>query len=443
MTDTILPVFPCEAMPADPAACRLLGLYQQRQECLWLQRIKVQGGALEPRQWAALAGCCDSFTPGTPLLLTTRQDVEFHNVEPEAVPRLQQALAKAGFTGLGACGDTLRNITLCPGNGLTEESVDLRTIAEAVRLALSDFSALFRLPRKFKISFSACSKSCGQPWINDLGFVAQRKNGKLFFRVIGAGSLGPRPAAGILLREELALEDAPAFALAALTLFNEYGDRSHRGKARLRHVRQRLGDGAFLELLQDFFVRLHGGTAAGPAMAPAAIGQHRGALLAFPCGLVTAVQARAIAESGFISRIQNHHRVELYASDPDGVAAALAEHPVLGSLAGGLDIASCPGTTWCRHGLINTHAVELLLRQQLPQDFDKAIRISGCPNGCAHSGVAQIGLIGRVRKDEQGNRIEGVQVLAGGGMGKTPELAHEKFLFVSVQDIPDFLKKNY
>ena len=443
MTDTILPVFPCEAMPADPAACRLLGLYQQRQECLWLQRIKVQGGALEPRQWAALAGCCDSFTPGTPLLLTTRQDVEFHNVEPEAVPRLQQALAKAGFTGLGACGDTLRNITLCPGNGLTEESVDLRTIAEAVRLALSDFSALFRLPRKFKISFSACPKACGQPWINDLGFVAQRQNGTVFFRVIGAGSLGPRPAAGIVLREKLSLEDAPAFALAALALFNEYGDREHRGKARLRHVRQRLGDGPFLELLDDFFIRLRSGTAAGPSTAPPARGLHRGALLAFPCGLVTAVQARAIAESGFISRIQNHHRVELYASDPDGVAAALAEHPVLGSLAGGLDIASCPGTTWCRHGLINTHAVELLLRQQLPQDFDKAIRISGCPNGCAHSGVAQIGLIGRVRKDEQGNRIEGVQVLAGGGMGKTPELAHEKFLFVSVQDIPDFLKKNY
>ncbi len=47
---------------------------------------------------------------------------------PHDVPQLQQALAEAGFTGLGACGDTLRNITLCPGNGLTEESVDLRAV---------------------------------------------------------------------------------------------------------------------------------------------------------------------------------------------------------------------------------------------------------------------------------------------------------------------------
>ncbi len=45
-----------------------------------------------------------------------------------------------------------------------------------------------------------------------------------------------------------------------------------------------------------------------------------------------------------------------------------------------------------------------MLRKNLPSGFGKAIRISGCPNGCAHSGVAQIGLIGRMRKDGQGNK---------------------------------------
>jgi sulfite reductase (ferredoxin) len=435
------PIFPCAELPESPAAARLLGLYPQRQEGLWLQRIKVQGGALAPQQWEALAGCCDRFTPGTPLLLTTRQDIEFHNVLPRDVPLLQQALAEAQLNGLGACGDTLRNITLCPGNGLTSESVDLRALAEAVRQSLMEFSAIYRLPRKFKISFSACPKACGQPWINDLGFVVQRKKGAVVFQVIGAGSLGPRPAAGIVLQEDLALEDAPAFARAALALFNEYGDREHRGKARLRHVRQRLGDEAFLQLLQYFFVQLRSGTAAGPATAPAATGLHRGALLAFPCGLVTAAQARAIAGSGFTARIQNHHRVALYARDPNDVRRALEADSALGSLAGGHNIASCPGTTWCAHGLINTHAVERLLREKLPQEFDSAIRISGCPNGCAHSGVGEIGLIGRVRKDEQGNRIEGVQMLAGGGMGRTPELARELEAFVPAGEAAERIMK--
>ncbi len=249
----IQPVFPCTALPGNPAEARLLGLYPQRQEGLWLQRVKVPGGALEPKQWLALAGCCDRYTPGTPLLLTTRQDIEFHNVLPAGVPQLQQALSEAGFTGLGACGDTLRNITLCPGNGLSNESVGLSAVAEAVRQALMDFSAIFSLPRKFKISFSACPKACGQPFINDLAFVVQRRNGRVCFQVIGAGSLGPRPAAGIVLQEELALEDAPAFARAALALFNEYGDREHRGKARLRHVRQRLGDERVSGIAPAFF----------------------------------------------------------------------------------------------------------------------------------------------------------------------------------------------
>jgi sulfite reductase (ferredoxin) len=97
--------------------------------------------------------------------------------------------------------------------------------------------------------------------------------------------------------------------------------------------------------------------------------------------------------------------------------------------------------TWCKHGLINTHAVELLLRERLPGDFDSAIRISGCSNGCCHSGVAEIGLIGRVRKDADGNRIEGVQVLAGGGMGRTPELAHEMDTFVPSGEVPDRIMK--
>ncbi len=435
------PVFPCSELPASPAAARLLGLYPQRQEGLWLQRIKVQGGALEPRQWEALADCCDRFTPGTPLLLTTRQDIEFHNVLPLDVPLLQQALAEAQLNGLGACGDTLRNITLCPGNGLTEESVDLRAVAEAVQKALMDFSAIFNLPRKFKISFSACPKSCGQPFINDLSFVVQRKNGTVVFQVIGAGSLGPKPCAGIVLREELALEDAPAFARAALALFNEYGDREHRGKARLRHVRQRLGDGAFLELLQYFFVQLRSGTEPGPATAPAATGLHRGALLAFPCGLVTAAQARAIGRSGFTARIQNHHRVALYSRDPNDVRSALEADCVLGNLAGGHNIASCPGTTWCKHALINTHGLERLLRERLPDDSGSAIRISGCSNGCAHSGVAEIGLVGRVRKDADGNRIEGVQMLAGGGMGRTPELARELEPFVPADEVADRIMK--
>ena len=438
MTDTQgTPVFPCTELPDSPAEARLLGLYPQRQDGLWLQRVKVLGGALEPKQWLALAGCCERVTAGTPLLITTRQDIEFHNLSRDAVPQLQKSLAGYGFTGLCSCGDTLRNITLCPDNGLTAGAVALRQSAEAVLLALMQYEAVFRLPRKFKINFSGCEKSCGQPWINDLGFVAREHGGSILYQVIGAGSLGSRPAPGIVLRQELDPADAPAFALAALQLFNEHGDREHRAKARLRHVRERLGNAQFLHLLNEAFERCRGTASAGPALAVPEKMYRRIALLSFPCGLLVPSHARAIAQSGFIARIQNHHRIALYSSDPRETGEFIQKHPVLGRFASGLDIVSCPGTTWCKHALINTHAVELALRKNLPPDFAQAIRISGCPNGCAHSGIARIGLIGRKRKDGQGRSMEGVQVLTNGGMGLTPELAHALEPFVPVHEVTD------
>ena len=426
------PVFPCRALPGDPAQRRFLGLYPQRQEGLWLQRIKLQGGAVSAPQWKDLADMCERFTPGTPLLITTRQDIEFHDITEEAVPGLQQALAEAGFTGLGACGDTLRNITLCPGGGACAGAVDTSPAAEAVRRALMGFPGVFSLPRKFKISFSACEKACGQPCINDLAFVAHRKDGVVRFRVIGAGSLGSRPEAGIVLCESLDPADAPAFALAALTVFHDHGDREKRSRARLRHVRERLGDDAFCGLLLEAFKQCWPIAPRGPAVAPHAKPAFRlAARLTFPCGLITAEQARVIGRTGLTSRIENHHRVALYGAD-ESAGDRVAADPVLGSFTAGHDIVSCPGSRWCKHGIISTHDLELRLRRELPPDFAEPVRISGCPNGCAHSAVAGIGLIGKLRSDAGGERTEGVRVLVGGGMGTTPALAREVEAFVQL-----------
>ncbi|MBM4312181.1 MAG: hypothetical protein FJ119_14730, partial [Deltaproteobacteria bacterium] len=137
------PAFPCPSARADSRLLKLSGVYAQRQKGLWMQRIKIQGGALDALAWQRLADCARRHTPGTPLLLTTRQCIEFHNITTERLPGLQQELATAGFTGLGACGDTLRNITLCPGNGLCPDSVDFSAAADAVRRTLEAFDGVY------------------------------------------------------------------------------------------------------------------------------------------------------------------------------------------------------------------------------------------------------------------------------------------------------------
>ena len=81
--------FPCSSLPDDAGHARLLGLYPQRQEGLWMQRLKVLGGRLSPEQWDAVARIATEFTPLAPLHLTTRQDIEFHDLPPELIPFLE------------------------------------------------------------------------------------------------------------------------------------------------------------------------------------------------------------------------------------------------------------------------------------------------------------------------------------------------------------------
>jgi sulfite reductase (ferredoxin) len=439
------PVFPCPVAPSSPAECRLLGLYPQRQEGLWMQRVKILGGILTQPQWAALADMCRRYTPSAPLLLTTRQDIEFHNVTAEIIPLLQADLARAGLTGVGACGDTLRNITLCPGNGLCKDTPDLVPAARALCSLLEGYAGIYSLPRKFKISLSACARACAQPWINDLGFIMHHENNGLNITAIGAGSLGPRPATGMLLHENLQVEEMGTLAMAAIRLFDAYGDRNNRGRARLRHVRERMGDDQFRDKLNEALdtMRRESLPAVPSVTFPDTWLQHA-CDLNLLCGGLTPDHAEAIASliqsTQVAIRLQTHHRISVFTRDENAVRAAIENNPYLRQLAAGPDIVSCPGTTYCSHGLVHTHAVEKALREHIPDSARHPIRISGCPNGCAQSAVAGIGLIGKIRKDQEGSRVEGFRVVTGGAMGTTPALASEQSDFVPAGEISDFIK---
>jgi sulfite reductase beta subunit-like hemoprotein len=434
-------LFPCTTTIADIDRLKLSGVYAQRQKGLWMQRIKIQGGRLEAEDWQTLANLARTYTPGTPLLLTTRQCIEFHNITAEHLPGLQQKLARAGFTGQGACGDTLRNITLCPGNGLCPGSVDFSTTATATRQALESFEGVYRLPRKFKISFSGCERHCAQPFINDLGFTALVRDGRVTIKLFGAGSLGARPETGIELADDISPEHIPALALAALRVFNTHGNRTNRRKARLRHVRQKLGDEAFIALL-----RAEGEAcmAPGPPIPLAAPVMHPAAEINIPCGLLAPDQAEALSEiliqTRACARILNHHRIAIFAEDSEALCAALQENPVLLPLREGPDIVSCPGTTFCSHAIVNTHAAEIALRAHLPADFTTPIRISGCPNGCSHATIAPIGLSGCIKKDADGKPREGFQILTGGNMGLKPGCGRVHRAFVPTDEIAAFIQ---
>ena len=92
MTFNLANLFPCTRLPEDAHQAKLIGLYAQAQDGLWLQRVKIPGGRLGPTQWAGLAELAREFTPKTPLHLTTRQDIEIHDLTPDQIPGVQRRL---------------------------------------------------------------------------------------------------------------------------------------------------------------------------------------------------------------------------------------------------------------------------------------------------------------------------------------------------------------
>ena len=427
--------FPCEALPEDPAAARLVGVYPQRQDGLFMQRVKLPGGRIEPSQLRALASIAERCDPVQPLHLTTRQDIELHGLRRDDMPAAQRDIEAAGLTALGACGDTLRNVTACPGAGLCSGTRDMSALCDAIGARAGSLPWIRQLPRKFKISLSGCAKACARPWINDVGLVVEDKG---TIRAIVAGSLGSRPGTGIPFDRTLSAASVLPFVTAALRLFHAEGDRANRSRARLRHVRERLGDAAFLQRLNDLFKEeLRRGDEPGPELAPVSARAKLLYRLRPPLGDLAPELARelagAVAAVGATLRIGFEHDLLVHGEAPLTLTSPLQK------LISEPRIVSCPGSTWCSRAIADSRGTASSIRAALPADCALGISISGCPNNCSHAAVADIGLVGRI-KTIHNVRTECFRLLLGGGQGKTPALAQGIHEAIPAAQVPAILK---
>lgn len=387
-----------------------------------MQRIKIPGGRLNWHQWRRIAQIAAKYSKGFPLHITTRQDIELHNIKIEDISIIQESLAEATLNTFGACGDSLRNMTICSGCDLCQEGLDLLPLAGFVQQHLEQQPLIFNLPRKFKISFSGCRRACAKPWLSDLGFIARRDR---LFTVIGAGSLGPKPNLGIELYQDLPTKYILPLCVAGLQLFEQYGDRENRRRARFRHIREKLGDQKFLTELDNRLNRLIA-LDIWPDIIPAPVAMDMKLLcrLQLPNGNINPREAIELADTAEPQaaklRINLEHGLELYGTKPVRLPeslTALTNNPI---------IVACPGSVTCPRGLANCWeaADEIRKTFTISQTSQKRICISGCPNNCGHSAVADIGLVGSIRK-ENNKPIELYRILTRGGNGTNEKLARQ------------------
>ncbi|MGC2047484.1 MAG: nitrite/sulfite reductase, partial [Gallionella sp.] len=232
------------------------GVYGQRQEGVNMLRIKIPGGRLNADQVEAIADVTETYSQRGIAHVTTRQAIQVHFIPLAKMPSAMRRLAQVSMTTREACGNTVRNMSACALSGVCpKEHVDVAAhIDGAVQHFLRN-PLNQQLPRKFKISFSACESDCAQSLLHDAGVVAVKKDGQHGFMVKAGGGLGHKPRESIVV-EEFIPERELLFSLEALvTLHNKYSDRTKRAKSRIKFLVERFGVDGFLEKYREEFER--------------------------------------------------------------------------------------------------------------------------------------------------------------------------------------------
>jgi sulfite reductase (ferredoxin) len=225
-----------------------MGIYEQRTTGKYMIRIRIGAGLVVPFQLQRIAELSQNYGNGI-LHVTTRQDIQIHEVNIERTPDVLEGLLEVGLSARGGGGNTVRNVTACPRSGVCpKEEFDVAPYAIATAEYLLQFKSSYNLPRKYKIVFSGCSEDCAYACVADLGFFAHNKNGQKGFVVYAGGGLGSNPAVAVKMEDFVDDNEFLEVAEAIKRLFDEHGDRTNKHKARLRYVLKRLGEEEFVNL---------------------------------------------------------------------------------------------------------------------------------------------------------------------------------------------------
>jgi sulfite reductase (ferredoxin) len=227
------------------------GVYEQRQDGTFMVRVRVAAGTVTAAQAGAVAALSREFGNGL-LHVTTRQDLQFHDVAIENTPVVMRRLLPVGLTSKGGGGNTVRNVAACPYAGICPlERFDVTPCAHAVTEYLIALVGSYNLPRKYKIAFSGCSADCALAQVCDLGFIAAVRNGQPGFRVLAGGGMGAQSRIADGLLDWTPATEIIRVAETVRRLFDQFGDRTNRHKARLRFVFNRLGVDEFRRLFAE------------------------------------------------------------------------------------------------------------------------------------------------------------------------------------------------
>ncbi len=230
------------------------GIYGQRQPDVQMIRIRVPFGGITANQLRQVADIADTYATGVGHV-TTRQDIQLHFVPLAQVGTIMRKLAEVDMTTREACANTVRNVTACALAGVCPgEIFDVTPYSKTVADHLLRNPLNQSLPRKFKIAFSGCKQDCALTPIHDVGLLAARNaEGTIGFKMVVGGGLGSTPRLAKVLREFVPMEELIPSIEALLKVFDNFGNRKNRSKARMKFVLDKLGFEEFSRRWQETY----------------------------------------------------------------------------------------------------------------------------------------------------------------------------------------------
>jgi sulfite reductase (ferredoxin) len=434
----------------------------------FMLRIRVDGGQLDLAQLRAVAEVSTKYGRDT-ADITDRQNVQLHWVRIEDVPTIWQTLEAVGLSTAEACGDTPRVVLGSSVAGISaDEVIDPTPAIRAIVERYVGDKAYSNLPRKFK---SAISWLPDVPYqANDISFlgVIHPEHGPGFDLWVGGG-LSTNPMLAQRLGVWVPLAEVPEVWAGVVGVFRDYGYRRLRSRARLKFLVADWGVQRFRDVLEGEYLQrklIDGPAPDLPSHQIDHIGVHAQADGRFFVGVAPVagrVSGTVLGEVADIAQAHGSGRVrltpyqkllvlDLAESDVDAVVAELR--------AIGLEAApsawrrgtmACTGIEFCKLAIVETKAraadVVARLEERLGDlDTDITINVNGCPNACARTQVADIGLKGQLMPGPDGSMVEGFQIHLGGALtmraGQDAGFGRKlRGLKTTAVDLPDYVER--
>ncbi|WP_186022654.1 nitrite/sulfite reductase [Burkholderia gladioli] len=167
---------------------------------------------------------------------TTRTNVQFNWIPLERAADVMDLLATVDMHGIQTSGNCIRNISCDERAGVApDEIADPRPFAEIMRQWTTLHPEFAFLPRKFKIAITGAAEDRAATAWHDVGLrLVHDARGELGFRVTAGGGMGRTPLIGTLMREFLPWRQIMNYIEAIVRVYNQYGRRDNKYKARIK-----------------------------------------------------------------------------------------------------------------------------------------------------------------------------------------------------------------